>query len=76
MDEAYTPAQIDALIALLRWLEVELPSLRTIAGHEDLDTTQVRATDDPDVLVRRKRDPGPLFPWDRVMAAVGLVRVP
>jgi len=76
MDEPYTPAQIDALIALLRWLEGELPSLRTIAGHEDLDTTEVRATDDPDVLVRRKRDPGPLFPWDAVMAAVGLVRVP
>jgi len=31
MDEAYTQAQIDALIALLRWLEVELPSLRSIA---------------------------------------------
>ena len=76
MDEAYTAAQIEALIALLRWLEGELPSLRSIAGHEDLDTTQVRATDDPDVLVHRKRDPGPMFPWERVMEAVGLRRVP
>ncbi|MBU8976326.1 MULTISPECIES: N-acetylmuramoyl-L-alanine amidase [unclassified Lysobacter] len=75
MDEAYTAAQIEALIALLRWLESELPSLRFIAGHEDLDTTQVPATDDPDVLVPRKRDPGPMFPWDRVMAGVGLQRL-
>ena len=75
MDEAYTDAQIASLIALLRRLQHELPSLRQIAGHEDLDTTTVPATDDPDVLVPRKRDPGPLFPWRLVLEAVELQRL-
>ncbi len=75
MDEAYTPAQVDALIALLQRLHANLPALRWIAGHEDLDTDEVAASDDPAVLVRRKRDPGPLFPWARVLGAVGLQRL-
>jgi len=75
MDEAYTDAQILALIALLRRLPTELPALRFIAGHEDLDTTEVEASDDPNRQVRRKRDPGPLFPWDRVMAVVPMERI-
>jgi N-acetylmuramoyl-L-alanine amidase len=36
----------------------------------------VPATDDPDVLVPRKRDPGPRFPWQQVMDAITLQRVP
>ena len=75
MAEPYTDAQIVALVALLRKLQDELPALRYIAGHEDLDTTQVEATDDPTRLVHRKRDPGPLFPWERVMGAVALKRI-
>lgn len=75
MEEAYTPAQIDALIALVRQLQARLPALRFIAGHEDLDTTEVAATDDPDVKVRRKRDPGPRFPWAHVMSRVALQRM-
>ena len=75
MDEAYTDAQIEALIALLQSLQAQYPSLRQIAGHEDLDTTRVEASDDPAVLVPRKRDPGPRFPWQRVLAAVGLQRL-
>ena len=75
MDEPYTDAQIVALIALLHRLQDEVPSLRLIAGHEDLDTTEVEATDDPSVKVRRKRDPGPLFPWDRVLGAIALQRL-
>ncbi|HVI26401.1 MAG TPA: N-acetylmuramoyl-L-alanine amidase [Xanthomonadaceae bacterium] len=75
MDEPYTPAQVEALIALLRQLRADLPALRWIAGHEDLDTGEVAASDDPAVLVRRKRDPGPLFPWARVLAAVALERL-
>ena len=75
MDEAYTPAQVEALIALLRRLRSELPALRWIAGHEDLDTDEVAASDDPAVRVRRKRDPGPLFPWGLVLAAVELQRL-
>jgi N-acetylmuramoyl-L-alanine amidase len=75
MDEPYTEAQITALIALLRRLQADLPSLRQIAGHEDLDTETTAASDDPAVQVPRKRDPGPLFPWQRVLDAVELQRL-
>ena len=75
MDEPYPEAQIAALIGLLQQLQAELPALRYIAGHEDLDTEQVAAVDDPAVLVPRKRDPGPLFPWDRVMESIKLMRL-
>jgi N-acetylmuramoyl-L-alanine amidase len=75
MDEPYTPAQIAALVALLDLLRRDLPNLAYIAGHEDLDTTLVPASDDPDTQVVRKRDPGPLFPWPRILAASGLKRI-
>jgi len=76
MDEPYTEAQIVSLIALLGMLEAQVPSLTWIAGHEDLDTTDVEATDDPNSRVRRKRDPGPLFPWQRLLEGVRLARLP
>ena len=76
MDEPYPDAQIAALLALLARLRVALPALRRIAGHEDLDTARVAARDDPSVMVARKRDPGPLFPWPRVLAGAGLERIP
>jgi len=72
MDEPYPDVQIDALLALLAHLRATLPALDGIAGHEDLDTDRVPASDDPTVLVPRKRDPGPLFPWARVLAACEL----
>jgi N-acetylmuramoyl-L-alanine amidase len=75
MDEPYPPAQIAALRALLRELHARLPNLREIAGHEDLDTEQVPASDDPGRMVFRKRDPGPLFPWSEVLADLPLTRV-
>ena len=75
MAEAYTEAQIDALIALLDGLRARTPSLALIAGHEDLDLDEVEASDDPELKVRRKRDPGPRFPWQRVLAAVPLERI-
>ena len=75
MDEPYTDAQVAALVGLLQALQDELPSLRFIAGHEDLDTTEVEANDDPTRRVRRKRDPGPLFPWQRVLGSIGLERL-
>ena len=75
MDEAYTEAQIEALIALLGGLRARIPALAQIAGHEDLDLDEVEASDDPSIKVRRKRDPGPLFPWERVLEAVQLRRI-
>lgn len=75
MREAYPDQQIAALVDLLRYLQQELPTLKFIAGHEDLDTTEVPASDDETVLVHRKLDPGPLFPWDRVMQAITLKRL-
>lgn len=74
MDEAYPPAQIVALVALLRVLASDYPGLTQIAGHEDLDTAEVPASDAPDRRVRRKRDPGPKFPWEGVLDAVPLQR--
>ncbi len=75
MDEAYIEAQVEALIGLLKNLHARIPSLTQIAGHEDLDTASVPASDDPSVLVRRKRDPGPHFPWQRVLDEVPLSRL-
>ncbi|KQY51857.1 N-acetylmuramoyl-L-alanine amidase [Lysobacter sp. Root494] len=75
MDEPYTEAQVASLIALLRKLHNELPSLKQVAGHEDLDATTAAASDDPRVQVRRKRDPGPLFPWPRVLESVPFQRL-
>ena len=76
MDEPYPDAQVQALVALLNRLAGDLPALRHIAGHEDLDPDRVPASDDPAMQVQRKLDPGPRFPWDRVLAAVPLQRLP
>ncbi|HET7662565.1 MAG TPA: N-acetylmuramoyl-L-alanine amidase [Rhodanobacteraceae bacterium] len=75
MREPYSPAQIDSLAALIDTLRDSLPSLALIAGHEDLDTTQVPASDDAALTVPRKRDPGPLFPWDDILARCRLERL-
>jgi len=40
--------------------------------------TEVRmepASDDPSIMLPRRQDPGPLFPWDEVVPASGLQRV-
>lgn len=74
MDEPYTEAQIQRLLQLLQHLRERHPQLRWLAGHEDLDTREVAASDDARLSVRRKRDPGPLFPWPRLQAS-GLERL-
>jgi len=75
MDEAYSEAQLAALLALLGRLAADLPALRWVAGHDDLDLDEVPASNDPSLRVRRKRDPGPLFPWPRLLEAVPLQRL-
>ena len=75
MEEAYHDVQIGSLVALLHDLKARIPSLTHIAGHEDLDMDEVEASDDPTLKVRRKRDPGPMFPWRRVLDDVPLIRL-
>lgn len=75
MDKPYPETQIVALIALLAQLQQQFPGVKFIAGHEDLDREMEAAMDDPNVQVARKRDPGPLFPWGRVMGSVKLERL-
>ena len=66
--EEYPPAQLDALRELLRYLKMKLPRLDRIARHSDLDTKMVPAEDKPEIEIRRKIDPGPLFPLDVIRA--------
>lgn len=72
MHEAYPEAQIAALVRLLQWLPEQLPTLRWIAGHEQLDTALHPASNDPSRTVQRKLDPGPMFPWPLVLHAIAL----
>ena len=74
MDEPYPEEQINSLIDLLCWLCSDMGRLRWMAGHEDLDVERVPASNDPALMVRRKLDPGPLFPWRRLEAEVPLQR--
>lgn len=76
MTEPYPVAQVDALSKVLDLLTRTIPSLRWIAGHEQLDRERVPASDDPARRVYRKRDPGPLFPWSRVLSSTVLKRLP
>jgi N-acetylmuramoyl-L-alanine amidase len=76
MGEPYPEAQVAALLGLLAMLRNELPNLRWIAGHEQLDTAMVPASDDPALQVHRKRDPGPMFPWPHVLAQSRLEPLP
>ncbi len=74
MGEPYPLPQIQALMALLNSLAVKLPGLEQLAGHEDLDTGLVEADDEPGLMIRRKLDPGPLFPWQEILAGTTLKR--
>jgi N-acetylmuramoyl-L-alanine amidase len=76
MSEPYPGEQIASLIALLALLQLRLPALRWIAGHEALDVSRVESSDQPSIRVCRKRDPGILFPWNKVLAAVALEWLP
>lgn len=72
----YPDAQIDALILLLNELQARLPGLKYLAGHDELDTDWIPASDDAEKRIRRKLDPGPTFPWDVVERRVQLERLP
>jgi N-acetylmuramoyl-L-alanine amidase len=70
--EEVSSAQMGALIGLINQLKKSFPTLRHIAGHDQLDLRFIPASDDPGKTVRRKLDPGPDFPWDQVIDATGL----
>ncbi len=74
-DETYPDKQIDSLIDLINHLHRTIPSLKHIAGHEDLDSELITASDDITKKVRRKIDPGPLFPWQHVMKNIQLINI-
>ncbi len=71
----YPRVQIDALITLLNELQARLPDLGRMAGHDELDTDWIAASDDAAKRIRRKLDPGPTFPWGELEAEVSLKRL-
>jgi N-acetylmuramoyl-L-alanine amidase len=74
-EEPYSESQINSLINLINHLHTLIPTLKHIAGHEDLDQSMLPATDDSNLSIRRKIDPGPLFPWDQVMKNIPLINI-
>jgi N-acetylmuramoyl-L-alanine amidase len=72
--EPFPDAQIEALEYLIAALQGACPRLSALRGHSELDEATVPATDDPTIMVRRRIDPGPMFPWDRVKARFATLR--
>lgn len=70
----YPPEQILALTNLLQHLQEALPQLEWIAGHQDMDTRQIEASDNASIMILRKIDPGPMFPWEHVIEGTQLER--
>jgi len=73
--EPYPNAQIEALVNLCNQLSLQIPTLSWIAGHDELDISEVAAEDSPETLIRRKVDPGAHFPWSQVLGSSKLKRL-
>ena len=72
MSESYTAQQMNSLLGLIHLLCSELPGLKYICGHQQLDRDKVPASNDPELLVYRKLDPGPMFPWTELLPLLEL----
>ena len=75
MSEPYPDPQTRSLTTLIKHLQEQVPGLKKVAGHEDLDTGMMASEDNPVALIRRKVDPGPLFPWHDLMSEISLDRL-
>ena len=73
MYDPYPQEQIDALVTLLNKLKKGIPSLTYITGHEDLDTRLIKSANNPEIYIRRKMDPGKMFPWHEIMKKITLI---
>ena len=67
--EEFPETQLHGLELLIQNLRHGHPSLRLIEPHSNLDRRVREAEDCPGILVRRRIDPGPQFPWGRVSQA-------
>ncbi|MEM7480921.1 MAG: N-acetylmuramoyl-L-alanine amidase [Acidobacteriota bacterium] len=74
--EDFPAEQVESLLDLLATLRKALPALRYLARHSDIDVEWVPASDDRSRSVRRKIDPGWLFPWREVLSASELDPLP
>ncbi len=74
MAEQYPRVQTQSLAILLHYLSESMPGLKSIAGHADLDEEMIPSDDRPDIMVRRKLDPGPQFPWADILKNTHLER--
>lgn len=75
MSEPYPTVQIKALVVLLGHLVATLPGLERVAGHEELDTDLLPSEDKPEIMINRKLDPGPHFPWLVIKDKIPLKRL-
>lgn len=73
--DPFPPAQVAALVALVRDLRTRHPGITRsrVLRHSDVDQRPFDVTrHGPGCdAYRRKEDPGPAFPWDAFLAAVG-----
>ncbi len=75
MHDPYPVIQIDALVTLILKLQKEIPTLQYITGHEDIDDSLIPSENDSEIYVRKKMDPGALFPWPFVMQKINLINI-
>ena len=68
--EPYPDVQVQALAKLVKGIQQRwhIP-VSQVKGHEDVDHSTFQCAGKS---ARRKQDPGPLFPWDRVRAQLQL----